>query len=329
MNDRRQSSRGRGGRRFRGGFSFTEILFAVIILGIGFIMVAAIFPVAIQQGKATAEESTGAAIARGGLNYMEQLGLASDSLTSPLLPATGSATAPHRGLTQQLSATAANPAWQQIRGNLILPDDPRYAWVVLYRRDGLLTDPRTWSPFAQVFLIPVQIRNRSIHQTGTPNDLQAAAAAQPANLQARPVRVEIINDGAGVGTDLIRIDDDTVAGAKEAAAEGSYLIIRDDGLAAASAGWMNGRIYRLGIRRTDLDTGNPQHWELAPGFDFNIDPGPNGLPENGAGDDIAGLPNATAWIVGRGYLNPVTGATDGYEGTAREVAAYTTWVNLK
>ena len=31
------------------GFSFTEVLFAVIILGIGFIMIAAIFPVALMQ----------------------------------------------------------------------------------------------------------------------------------------------------------------------------------------------------------------------------------------------------------------------------------------
>ena len=45
VKSRRPFARGRGSR----GFSFTEVLFAVMILGIGFIMVAAIFPVAIQQ----------------------------------------------------------------------------------------------------------------------------------------------------------------------------------------------------------------------------------------------------------------------------------------
>jgi len=49
---------------FRKGFSFAEVMFAVVILGIGFILIAAIFPVAIQQSQATAEESSAAAIAR-------------------------------------------------------------------------------------------------------------------------------------------------------------------------------------------------------------------------------------------------------------------------
>src|SRR5437764_1363053 len=35
------------------GFSFAEVMFAVIVLGIGFIMIAAVFPVSIQQSKAT------------------------------------------------------------------------------------------------------------------------------------------------------------------------------------------------------------------------------------------------------------------------------------
>src|SRR5207248_9440516 len=48
----------------RQGFSFAEVMFAVIVLGIGFIMIAAIFPVAIQQSKATNDETSGAAIAK-------------------------------------------------------------------------------------------------------------------------------------------------------------------------------------------------------------------------------------------------------------------------
>ena len=47
-------------RTVRCGFTLTEIMFAVIILGIGFIMVAAIFPVALQQAKTTTEEVTAA-----------------------------------------------------------------------------------------------------------------------------------------------------------------------------------------------------------------------------------------------------------------------------
>src|SRR4051794_14613443 len=55
------------------GFSFTEIMFAVIILGIGFIMVAAIFPVAIQQAKSTTEETSAAALARGMANKLDRV----------------------------------------------------------------------------------------------------------------------------------------------------------------------------------------------------------------------------------------------------------------
>ena len=45
------------------GFSFVEVLFAVIILGVGFIMIAAVFPVAIRQTKSTIDETSAATIA--------------------------------------------------------------------------------------------------------------------------------------------------------------------------------------------------------------------------------------------------------------------------
>ncbi|MEA2709978.1 MAG: hypothetical protein QOF78_2579, partial [Phycisphaerales bacterium] len=53
--------------RRTGGYSFPEVLFAVVVLGIGFIMIAGIFPVAIQQSKATADETVGATAARAGV----------------------------------------------------------------------------------------------------------------------------------------------------------------------------------------------------------------------------------------------------------------------
>jgi hypothetical protein len=59
-------------RRAR-GFSFTEILFAIMILGIGFILVAAMFPVAIQQTETSRQETVGAAVARGGVGFVQQM----------------------------------------------------------------------------------------------------------------------------------------------------------------------------------------------------------------------------------------------------------------
>src|SRR3978361_1570675 len=52
----------------RTAFSFAEVMFAVVILGIGFIMIAAIFPVAMQQSQATNDESIAAAISRESAN---------------------------------------------------------------------------------------------------------------------------------------------------------------------------------------------------------------------------------------------------------------------
>src|SRR5688572_3759849 len=66
----------------RRGFSFTEVLFAVMILGVGFIMVAAIFPVAIQQAQTSTEETTSAAVSRGAINYLEKVA------TNSTMPAT-------------------------------------------------------------------------------------------------------------------------------------------------------------------------------------------------------------------------------------------------
>ena len=55
-------------RPHRLAFSLVEVLFAVMILGIGFIMVAAIFPVGIQQGRDAIDDTTGRTIARDAAN---------------------------------------------------------------------------------------------------------------------------------------------------------------------------------------------------------------------------------------------------------------------
>src|SRR5205823_11634391 len=65
----------------RPGFSFTEVLFAVMILGIGFIMVAAIFPVAIQQTSNSSQESNAATMGKGGVNTLEKIAV--DSIMPP------------------------------------------------------------------------------------------------------------------------------------------------------------------------------------------------------------------------------------------------------
>jgi type II secretory pathway pseudopilin PulG len=262
--------------RFTTGFTLTEVMFAVITLGIGLIMVAAVFPVAIQQRKLTGEETTAASTAATGMQVMTQIGA-----MNGMLP-------PNANVVQPLSPTA----WQAVRGNLISSADPRVAWVPLYRRGA-------GSPTAQVFIIGVQVRNAS---TFTAADVTGS----PANLEPRDVEVSI-TDGTGGAVDTI-----VIAGSNPAAAgDGAFVIISND---TGSGGWMNGRIYRLGVA-----TGNaPNEYELLPGWDFSPDLGPNGV--SGGGDDVTSINNAAAYIIGRGW----DGAA--YTGPTMDVAAYTGFV---
>src|SRR5688572_27412480 len=105
--------------RGRRGFTFTEVMFAVILLGIGFIMLAGMFPVAIRQTQSTAEESHGANLAQAGAKYLEAVAIAQE------YPVTNGQVS---GLTKA--------AWQRLEGNLISSQDPRLAWTVLYKRNA-------------------------------------------------------------------------------------------------------------------------------------------------------------------------------------------------
>src|SRR5437764_7169770 len=71
-------------RRRRAGFAFTEVLFAVMVLGIGFIMIAAMFPVTIRQTQNTMGDVIGANEAKAAIAYMQTI--ASDRNFPPTVP---------------------------------------------------------------------------------------------------------------------------------------------------------------------------------------------------------------------------------------------------
>jgi type II secretory pathway pseudopilin PulG len=136
-------------RNYFPGFTFIEVLFAVILLGIGFIMIAGVFPVAIQQTAAVSDETQGTAIARDAIKKIQAVadsvvnGTAS-SLT--LFPATGTVAAP--------AVVAFSPNIMQALGSdSFFSADRRYGWVGFYRRDSIT------SPFAQVYVIALQNPN--------------------------------------------------------------------------------------------------------------------------------------------------------------------------
>jgi competence protein ComGC len=294
----RSASPPRVGRpRHRKAFTFTEILFAVLILGIGFILIAAIFPVAIKQTQTSAEETTAATIAKGGVSYLVKYNTQSNWYT----PST--ATLPD-GLVHPIGPTAiaSEPVptnttlWPLISGNLILPSDPRYAWVAMYRQ-GL--DPTTGNtkplPYIQVIVIGVQARNRSFYDS---YDL-AARTDGLVSLQARPIKA-LFNQASEQVT--LSADPNELNNIN-CAADGEFIVVAND----TNGGLTNGWIYRLGSNVGGVT------WNLAPGNDLtNATQIPGG-----------GTTSVSVMVIGAGYTDANSTT---YIGPCQDVAAYTTFI---
>jgi len=291
----------------RRGFSFTELLFAVMILGIGFIMIAAIFPVGLSQTKNNFDETQAASLARSVVQAISQ---ASDNSAM-------TATVPTRLI--------AVPVLDGIvRTNSISPSDPRYAAVSLYRIMGS-------TRYAQIFTFIVTRSDPFIDS----RDFSSFPSSSVLPLEARPVRVSIIN---GIAT----IDSRTGAMSGNennhlAAAPGSYLIIDDDALATnndirgvtgqtpadqtAADGRLEGRVYRLGVQQSGTTS-----FELFPGSEFNesfqwdADANPANADKTVT---IPSIRNGTGFIIGRNRIS----ATE-FDGSTMDVAYYTTFVTV-
>jgi hypothetical protein len=332
-------------RRPRLGFAFTEVLFAVMVLGIGFIMIAAMFPVTIRQTQNTMGDVIGANEAKAALAYMQTI--ASDKnfppTVPPFLPGTPNPSNPAQlfSMTQTHYPPAASssepklPGYIAMRGNFVNPNNPRIAWVPVYRRGmhfqgaNLVADP-----FAQVFVFAIQSRNRTQYYTwaGPYSDFDVppgaaspefSAASPPkefSTLSPRELQVAVQYDTAkqqGVLT-----IPDTIA--RQWAAPGAYVIIADDPNANAplnTPGQSNGRIYQLG---NPIDEPNGV-WNLALGSDMIRNGG--GTPIAGDDNDIPAAKTATAYMIGRGYTNPFN-APDGYSGPAQDIAVYTGYIQI-
>jgi hypothetical protein len=332
------------------------VLFAIMILGIGFIMVAAIFPVAIQQTQNNSSEGTAASIARGAVANLQQTLLDSD--IPRITPPPGPGGFPGRARVYSFRdpqtsrpndkrfgdwlgrQTKPSPDWKypeqlsdRTQGSQIVANDPRFGWVGFFRREPA-------SAYVQLYVIVTQARVRPTYQPQY-DLVPPKRGGGMINLQARPVVVGLTSDGdkGGGGNDkvdqVIRFEPGSPGFA--AVAEGCYVIIANDNLApgagvsptppnlatpaGARVGWMNGRIYRVGNRTA----GSTTDWELMAGNDFAPDPGPDAT--FGTGDDVKGLTGADAFVVGRTFVGP--GEPAPFDGPAQDVAVYTTFVQLR
>ncbi|HEX4797453.1 MAG TPA: hypothetical protein VH370_26905 [Humisphaera sp.] len=145
-----------------------------MILGIGFIMVAAMFPVAIKQTQLTGQESNAATLSSEAANMIEKFSALRIPPSGTLMPSgyQGSTyffppngpptnippgSAVRRGRVYSFrddrfadtkiypngSPVDPNITWQVVSGNLVSASDPRMAWIPLYRRD------QVWDPTFQ------------------------------------------------------------------------------------------------------------------------------------------------------------------------------------
>ncbi len=161
----------------------------MILLGIGFIMIAGIFPVAIQQTAAVTSETQGSAVIRDAIKKIQAA--ADAEVGSP--PATPGTT---NSIFQPTGASAA-PTVQAFSSNIMqvlgsdsfYAADRRFGWVGFYRRDSAS------SPFAQVFVIALQNANFPNYVTRfQPGDTTPITPAPPIlPLVAPPIPPNLYN----------------------------------------------------------------------------------------------------------------------------------------
>ena len=313
--------RSRASARARRAFTFTEVLFAVMLLGIGFIMVAAIFPVAIRESRANRDDTTGVIVAKAGARIMSMKPFLFAQMTI------GSRKDLHSGTVTRVIhrvwpftdyASAGSPKlYSAIREELISRSDPRYAWAPLGYK---LLPPVPQSSDSihavvgyEVYVVAVACRNKAGYDE---DDLDGPDGFGSTFI---PKQVCFTLSEGDSGPDLLMFSDpldpkniSKNGWEEEAAADGAYVIVADDQIDpdpskpfSGLAGMAHGRIYRLSVKRDDL---GPGWWELAPGRDMSYDP-KTGYNEDLPPRDVkvtrpkTGKP-AIGLMIGRGYANP-------------------------
>jgi type II secretory pathway pseudopilin PulG len=295
--------------RPRGGFTFTEVLFAVMILGIGFIMIAAMFPVAIRQTQDTVEEATAGSMARNAALILQRV-----ATNANFPPTQFGQVANYNGYFPNVTVTdPTHPSfWETVGGDLISSNDGRYAWMPFYCRAKN-------SSYAQVIIVAMEAR--APQNTFTTQDLGTIASAGGiSNLQGRSATAQF-KPGIGAAPDTIQF---MGGNGLKYAAEGAFVIIADDhfrpAVVANPTTSCDGYVYRIG----NVDPSDPSNrtWDLMPGSDMKTAVLSGRNRPTGAADAPFGL---QVFVVGAAadYANnglPV--------GTSMDIAAYTTFIQI-
>jgi type II secretory pathway pseudopilin PulG len=344
-----------GEGEIRAGFTFVEVLFAVILLGIGFIMIAGIFPTAIQQTAVVSDETEGSLICRGALRRIQEVAETRGNTSSNgsyLFQPTAVAFGPSVEVPQicGFSPNLTNA----IGADAFFTGDRQYAWVGFYRRDSA-TDP-----MAHVYVIAMKNPNFANYITHfAPGDTipltgvyQPPAVAPPipptsfnyayvtplpaANLPTAPSTL----NQATLGFDPNGFPTVTITAGISTAnfTTGAYLIVAKDNISSLAGtlptspypSAMVGRILRLGAEVTSsTDSGkNNRVFQLQTGSDFSqqdiiyLD-----IVRNSVGNPT---PSVSVFIMGRAPVIPPGGTEPvGYfTGPNQDIAVMSGWVHV-
>jgi type II secretory pathway pseudopilin PulG len=277
----------------RRAFSFIEVLFAVILLGIGFIMIAGIFPVAIQQSAASANENEGTLVCRDAMSMIQSVAATPTSLTGgTIFPISTNGTT--TGVLQAFTPTQTNA----LGPGAFFTADKRYGWVGFYSRDS------NTSPYAQFTIVALHNEDFPEYNGQLPIFPSTPSTATPPfgtvyTIQSDPTDpTQIIITGGPAGP--------------SSAVTGAFVLIQFATPTAGSAyNPLNGRILRLG---TDVGGGK---FQLQPGFDLDAGAGtPQSIPIN-----------TTAYIIGRAPTGKVgVWYTPPYTGPLQDIAVMTAYL---
>jgi type II secretory pathway pseudopilin PulG len=317
-----------GHSRYRRGFSFLEILFSVIIIGIGFVMIAAVFPVAIAQTQSNVNESTAVTLSRDAIRYIQESTISAAgsvaSTTSPsgtlatftLQPTSAVGGLPTiqplpvstlamTGLTSPF--TIVSPLITGVNPNL--SGDRRYSWFGLYRRDFLNTSAISIpAPYAQVWVVAAQ--NTAEGQTNYGSAPIVSAANFFPNSSINGCTAVGIN-GAGSGTISFANYNNTgpIRDGAFVLVTGYVTVSTPTAVDAANANSIVGWYSKLGV--SVAGAANPS-WYL-----LNTPP-------------TTSIISVNAFVLGKPYIPPnaTVGTQVSYSGLAQDITCTTGFVRV-
>jgi hypothetical protein len=247
----------------RAAFTFIEVLFAVIILGIGFIMIAGVFPVAIQQTAVVTSETQGSLITRDAIRKIQNA--ADTPGANTLFPTTGTSAAPAIYAITTIAPAPGQPILglatpptgllPALGADSLYSADKRFGWVGFYRRDSTTAaaGPPV-GPYANIYVVALQNPNFPNYLYPVPASGQTTISASvpppvpPSTYgqsppQAAAIAAQFFYNSDGTTTAILTYNTSANPPQQPNGTTGAYVLV---GSAPAAQANMVGRFFRLG-----------------------------------------------------------------------------------